>query len=104
VFLYRFDWRSPALGGALGACHGIELPFVFGTLEDPRAAQLVGTDDAALRLATAMQDAWLVFARSGDPGWPAYDVSERATYCFGRESHLASDPQGVERAFWDGRL
>ena len=104
VHVYRFDWASPALGGALGACHGIELPFVFGTLSDPRAAQLAGAGPEAERLAVQMQDAWLGFARSGDPGWPAYDTAKRATRRLGRENELLWDPQGAERALWDGLL
>jgi para-nitrobenzyl esterase len=104
VHTYLFDWVSPALDGALGSCHGIELPFVFGTLHDPRAAQLVGSGPDADRLAVEMQDAWLAFARSGDPGWPAYDTEKRMTRRLGRSSDLESDPQGAERAFWDGLL
>ena len=104
VHTYLFDWASPALDGALGSCHGIELPFVFGTLHDPRAAQLVGSGPDADRLAVEIQDAWLAFARSGDPGWPAYDTAKRATQRLGRASELEWDPQGAERAFWDGLL
>lgn len=104
VHVYLFDWASPALDGALGSCHGIELPFVFGTLHDPRAAQLVGSGPDADRLAVEMQDAWLAFARSGDPGWPAYDTVKRATRRLGRNGDLDWDPQGAERAFWDGLL
>jgi para-nitrobenzyl esterase len=104
VHAYLCDWASPALDGALGSCHGIELPFVFGTHRDPRAVQLVGSGPEADQLATAIQDAWLAFARSGDPGWPAYDVAKRATQRLGRESGLDFDPQGAERAFWDGLL
>lgn len=104
VFTYLFDWASPAFGGLLGSCHGLELPFVFGTIEDPRAMQLVGTDDDARRLAASMQDAWLAFARSGDPGWPAYDETRRATQRFGRHSGVELDPMGAERAFWEGRV
>ena len=37
TFMYRFDWESPALGGALGACHAVEIPFVFGALGAPGA-------------------------------------------------------------------
>jgi carboxylesterase type B len=77
---------------------------VFGTHRDPRAVQLVGSGPEADQLATAIQDAWLAFARSGDPGWPAYDVAKRATQRLGRESGLDFDPQGAERAFWDGLL
>ena len=32
VFSYLFTYRSPAMGGILGACHALEIPFVFGTL------------------------------------------------------------------------
>jgi para-nitrobenzyl esterase len=104
VFVYLFDWASPAIDGLLGACHGLELPFVFGTLDDPRAAQLIGTDDDARALARAMQDAWLAFARGGDPGWPRYDGDTRATQRFGRTSRVERDPLGAQRAFWDGRI
>ena len=104
VYFYLCDWASPALDGALGSCHGIELPFVFGTHRDPRAAQLVGSGPEADRLATSIQDAWLAFARSGDPGWPAYDLAKRATQRLGRASGIDFDPQGAERAFWDGLL
>jgi para-nitrobenzyl esterase len=104
VHVYRFDWPSPALGGALGACHGIELPFVFGTLSDPRAAQLAGAGPDAERLAVQVQDAWLAFARTGDPGWPAYDTAKRATRRLGQDSGLLWDPQCAERALWDGLL
>jgi para-nitrobenzyl esterase len=109
VFMYRFDWSSPAFGGLLGSCHGLEIPFVFGTLGHERAGDLVGRGEAAERLARTMQDAWLAFARGGDPGWPAYEPGKRATRLFGpigssADSGLDFDPMGAERAFWDGRL
>jgi para-nitrobenzyl esterase len=104
VHVYRFDWTSPALGGALGACHGLEIPFVFGTLRHPRAAELAGAGPAAERLASAMQSAWISFARSGDPGWAAYELPRRATRRFGADSGLEFDPEAAERAFWDGLL
>jgi para-nitrobenzyl esterase len=37
--MYEFDWRSPACDGELGACHGIEMPFVFKTLPSCTGAQ-----------------------------------------------------------------
>jgi para-nitrobenzyl esterase len=101
-FAYLFTWESPAFDGALGSCHALEVPFVFGSLRDPRAARLVGDGPAARRLAERMQDAWLAFARDGDPGWPAYDLAKRATLLLGRECLLESDPLGTERRAWDG--
>jgi len=100
---YLFAWPSPALGGALGACHGLEVPFAFGTTR-AATAQLVGEGPEVDRLTLRMQDAWLAFARTGDPGWPAYDPAKRTTMVLGRECTLESDPMGGERAFWEGRL
>jgi para-nitrobenzyl esterase len=100
-FAYLFTWPSPALDGRLGACHALEVPFVFGQLRDPRAAQLVGEGPAAQRLAERMMDAWLAFARDADPGWPAWDAAQRTTMVFGAECTVATDPLGAERAVWD---
>src|SRR6185503_135813 len=38
AYVYRFDWPSAAYGGALGACHGLEMPFVFGNPSEWRDA------------------------------------------------------------------
>src|SRR4029450_3222231 len=32
TYMYEFAWRSPQMGGRLGAAHGVEIPFVFDTL------------------------------------------------------------------------
>ena len=34
VWRYLFSWRPPLVGGRIGSGHGMELPFVFGTLRD----------------------------------------------------------------------
>ncbi|MGB9113529.1 MAG: carboxylesterase family protein, partial [Acidimicrobiales bacterium] len=61
TFLYEFDWPSPFAGGALGACHGIELPFVFGTVHDPIIGLFSGAGDEAFALAEDVQSAWVAF-------------------------------------------
>ena len=99
TYSYLFTWRSPAPG--IGACHGLELPFVFGTLDSRGADCFAGSGPAADALATTVQDAWLAFARSGDPGWPAYDPSRRATMLLGGSCAVADDPMPAERAAWD---
>jgi para-nitrobenzyl esterase len=74
---YDFAWRSPACGGRLGACHGLELPFVFDTLDTATGPDgLLGPADTDATappqaLADRMRDAWVAFARDGDPGWPS---------------------------------
>jgi para-nitrobenzyl esterase len=72
AFAFRFDWSPP--GSAFGACHCIELPFVFGNLDAWRAApMLAGADPAALRRVTEeVQRAWTGFVRTGSPGWSAF--------------------------------
>ncbi|WP_439377186.1 carboxylesterase/lipase family protein [Amycolatopsis lexingtonensis] len=61
-FGYEFAWRAPKLG----ACHGMELPFVFDSLA--ASAALVG-DGAPAELAREVNGAWVRFAATGDPGW-----------------------------------
>ncbi|MBA8794708.1 para-nitrobenzyl esterase [Friedmanniella endophytica] len=72
VWWYEFGWRSPARGGALGACHGIELPFVFDGVGRVDYGDLGVRDDTPTRaLAADVHARWVGFARDGDPGWPA---------------------------------
>lgn len=57
---------------------------------------------SAEALATTMQDAWLAFARTGDPGWPAYDPTTRATMLLGEQCAVVDDRLAAERLAWDG--
>ena len=106
AYMYLFDWESPAMGGALGACHALELPFVFGTLHNPGIDKFAGSGPDATRLSEQMMDAWLAFARSGDPStsatphWPTYDGSRRATMVFGADTHVEDAPYDDERLLW----
>jgi para-nitrobenzyl esterase len=112
VFVYRFDWESPALGGSLGACHGVEIAFVFGVLDKPGVDFLSGKGPEADRLSETAMDAWLAFARGGDPShaglpgarWPRYDPERRATLVFGRACEVQYDPAERERRAWEGLL
>ncbi len=53
-------------------------------------------------LADTMHSAWVSFATTGDPGWPRYDLSRRATMRFNTTSHVIDDPRAWERALWEG--
>ncbi len=107
VYSYLFTWPSPAMGGVLGSCHALELGFVFGTNHIPGMAAFAGTGAAAEKLATQMQDAWLAFARSGDPScesagtWTSYDQAHRPTMVFGANTRLEDAPRDQERRAWD---
>jgi len=107
---YLFAWASPALDGAIGACHALEVPFVFGRTGDEPLRALVGECDAARSLSAAMQDAWLAFARVGGPGsealpeWRVYDAGRRETLVLAAESRSVADPLSAERSLWDGLI
>jgi para-nitrobenzyl esterase len=104
---YLFTWPSPALGGALGSCHVLELPFVFGSIGEGLVPRFVGEGPVVERLARQMQEAWLAFARGGEPSadglddWPAYDETRRATMILGESSGVEDAPLETERALWD---
>ncbi len=108
VYKYLFSWRSTLLD--LGACHALELPFMWGTLGLDGLKRWAGEGPEAERLSERMMDAWLAFARNGDPGhaglpaWPAYDDERRTTMVFDREVELRDAPFDEERRVWDGLL
>ncbi|HVM09662.1 MAG TPA: carboxylesterase/lipase family protein [Acidimicrobiales bacterium] len=101
TYMYLFAWRSPVMDGKLGACHGIEIPFVFGNL-DSGMGRVAGDPSTTRPLSDEVQPAWLSFARTGDPGngWPPYDTSSRTTIVFGNEVSVEADPLGSIRRFW----
>jgi len=107
VFSYLFTWPSPAIGGALGCCHALELGFVFGTNHLPGMTAFAGTGPAVEKLAVQMQDAWLAFARSGDPSsesvgaWTGYSEARRSTMVFGANTNLEDAPRDQERRAWE---
>jgi para-nitrobenzyl esterase len=106
VYQYLFAQPSPLFGGMLGACHAVELGFVFGTHREPGVSEFTGQGPAVDALAEQTMDAWLAFARSGDPSckslgaWPAYTAAERATMVLGEKSRLERAPLDEERAAW----
>lgn len=78
--VYEFAWRSPAVGGTLGAAHTVELPFVFDRLGLPALRGergLLGQPEPPAALAEEMHAAWVAFARTGDPGWPVFTEGGR---------------------------
>lgn len=74
VHRYLFDWRSPACDGRMGAAHGVEVPFVFGTLNSLQGRMFAGTQPP-VALSRRMQSAWARFVQTGDCGWPTVDAA-----------------------------
>lgn len=99
VYFYSFDFPVTE---HLGAAHGAEIAFVFNNAsENPNAR--AGTKE----LETAMTEAWIAFARTGDPNhaelphWPTYDIETRAAMMFDAETKVVNDPRPLERLVWE---
>lgn len=107
VYMYRWEWQSPAWGGAIGAAHAIEIPFVFDMVEDHRLHVFVGAD-APAALAHATNQAWIEFARSGVPSaeslleWPEWETDRFATMILADGCRVENDPAGITRRHWQG--
>jgi len=95
--LYEFAWPSPVQG--LGAAHAVELGFVFDRLASDDAVRLNGRD-APQQLADDMHSAWVRFATTGDPGWPAWSASRPVQVFDAPASGVALAPREDERAAW----
>ena len=78
--VYEFGWRSPAFQGRLGACHALELPFVFDTLSACSGLQGLVGETAPKELATHVHSLWAGFARDGRLPWPEFDAESRQVY------------------------
>ena len=120
-WMYLFRWHVPFAAGVppvqnLGAIHGIELGFVFGNLDLSTVPRSATNDPAQLAerrlLSNRVMDAWLSFARSGDPNagrgpgvpkWPAYTAPARATMAWDAKPAIVGAPADDERALWDGQ-
>jgi para-nitrobenzyl esterase len=102
AYNYLFTWKSPVMGGALGACHALEIGFVFGNHDHT----FCGSGPDADALSANIQDAWIAFARSGDPScegtgkWEPYGDS-RATMILDKACRLENAPYEEERRIWD---
>jgi para-nitrobenzyl esterase len=102
TYAYEFAWPSPV--DRLGACHALEIGFVFDTLREP-GSNWLGGPDAPQSLADNMHARWVAFAKDGDPGWPAYDTESRSVMTFdGDGATLVNDPRADERRLWDGLI
>ncbi len=106
VWMYRFDHPSPAHDGRLGACHSVDIPFVWGTHGLPALQRFCGEGEDVARLSERVMAAWLAFARHGDPNtetlpsWPAYDARERTTMLLRGDMRVEQAPFDETRRLW----
>lgn len=101
VYMYRTDWRDPVAGGKLFSPHAIDLAWVLNNT--PYSASFDGGGPQVGQLARQMSNAWLAFARNGNPNtpnlprWSSYrPEAGRATMLFDSACHVVSDPDGAD--------
>ncbi len=110
AFRYRFDKGSPFMNGALGACHGIELPFVFGTINHQIVGLFSGQGEQVQRISDQVQKSWINFATTGDPScdilgaWPEYGKDKNQVMLFDDSSELKIGLGEDILNFWDTHL
>jgi para-nitrobenzyl esterase len=104
AYVYELAWSAPGMDGALGACHGLDVPLVFGNLDRGRPAMLIGPrpSEEAEAVSARMRKAWTSFASHGDPGWADYDTDQRRTQRFDTESTVMAYPEEASRLIWEG--
>lgn len=90
--MYEFEWRSPAAGGRLGAAHGMELPFVFDTLDTVTGPKGLAGDNPPQPLADHAHRLWIDFATTGKLPWPLFDPQTRQVYQMARREPIHEDP------------
>lgn len=102
VYMYLFTWQSPVLDGKFKAMHCMEIPFAFYNIE--KCEEMTGGTKEAVELSKKVSDAWINFARSGNPNhkglpiWPKFDASKTATMHFDNKCEVL--PQ-MDKALYD---
>lgn len=101
AYLYWFTWQTPVLDGRPRAFHCAELPFVFNNTD--RCAAMTGGTPEARELGGRVSDAWINFARKGDPNhsglpkWPAFTPDKGQVMIFDNRCEVKNDPDRDER-------
>jgi para-nitrobenzyl esterase len=93
------------MGGLFKAAHALEIPFVFDNCD---RVPLTGSRPDRDALAAAVSEAWIAFARFGNPNhaglpaWPAYHTEHRDTMIFDTPCRVERDPRRTELEAWRG--
>ena len=101
VWMYRLDWATPVDGGKWQSPHALDIAFVFDNVA--KSLSMTGSGSEQQKLADLMSDAWIAFARTGNPQtralpqWPTYDAARRSTMIFDVTPRIVDDPDGDER-------
>ena len=107
VYYYLFRWKSPLLNGKLGAYHGVDVSFVWGTLSETEEQFVTKRTEETTIISNQMMDCWVNFAKTGNPNhegilhWPKYNLINRPTMIFDKITEVKSDPLSETRKIWN---
>jgi para-nitrobenzyl esterase len=100
-YLYWFTWKTPVLDGRPRSIHACDLPFCFDNTDSHE--NLTGGGPGPRELAAIVSDAWIYFARFGNPNhaglpnWPAFSKESCPTMIFDTQCQLQNNPDKEER-------
>lgn len=99
---YELTWPSPVMDGALGSCHGLDVPLVFGNLDSGMGRFLLGEGAApeAAAVSADFRRAWTGFAAGDGPGWEPYEPGARLTRLFDVRPSVVPYPEEASRRLW----
>ncbi|MFF2073717.1 carboxylesterase/lipase family protein [Kitasatospora sp. NPDC058162] len=100
--LFELAYPAPALGGVFGACHGLDVPLAFGSLDSPMGRHFLGDPPApeAVEVSRELQRAWIGFVTTGDPGWAAHEPEQQLTRVLSARSETVRYPGQASRGVW----
>jgi para-nitrobenzyl esterase len=100
AYNYQFRWQTPVLDGRARAFHCSEIAFAFNNPDVART--LTGGGDDARALAARVSDAWISFAKTGNPNhpglpkWEPVSANRNAVMWFDNECELKINPDADE--------
>ena len=99
AYVYLFAWKSAVNDGALAACHGMELPFMFNNVANQR--EMTGGTPEAYKMADLVSSAWIAFIKTGDPNckglpkWEPFNPEENPTMVFDNVTALRKNHDAI---------
>jgi para-nitrobenzyl esterase len=108
VYLYNFGYKSeakvPGTDYPMGTPHAADIAFKFNNVDNP--SPFSGSRPERLVASRNMAELWTTFARTGrpaatgQPAWPSYDLTRRATMRIDAACEVIDDRYRAEREMW----